>query len=287
MALALDLLRLTRPFNVVLFLAATALGGVLVAGGAAFEGEALGRLLLAMLSATLVGAGSMVVNDLYDVEIDQINRPDRPLASGRVSRRAAWMFYAAISITGWVLGAMVSPVHGVIAALSVLFLWAYSTHLKGTVLLGNVAVGATIALGVLFGGLAAGPATGPLWAGVILGGGIVFVREIAKDVEDVEGDRAGGARTLPIVWGERRALGLALGLTGALLASLPLAAQVVGSAFYVWGLGLAACLLVAIWTGAPGLISGTEWRQPARRMRAWLKGALVAGIAGLVLTRLA
>ena len=87
----MDLLRLTRPLNVALFLAATALGGVLVRGGAAFEGEALGRLLLAMLSATLVGAGSMVVNDLYDVEIDRVNRPDRPLASGRVSRRTAWM----------------------------------------------------------------------------------------------------------------------------------------------------------------------------------------------------
>ena len=286
MALALDLLRLTRPLNVVLFLAATALGGVLAAGGAAFEEDALPGLLLAMLSATLVGAGSMVVNDLYDVEIDRINRPDRPLASGRLSRRTAWVFYAALSLGGIALGALVSPLHGLIATLSVLFLWAYSTHLKGTILLGNLAVGATIALGVLFGGLAAGPANGPLWMGVILGGAVVFVREIAKDVEDVAGDRAGGARTLPIVWGERRALGLALALVGTILAGLPLAAQVVGTAFYVWGLGLAGCLLVALWTGASGLVSGGDLRDAARRTRAWLKGALVVGIVALVLTRL-
>lgn len=286
MSLALDLVRLTRPFNVVLFLAATALGGVLAAGGAAFEGEALGRLLLAMLSATLVGAGSMVVNDLYDVEIDRINRPDRPLASGRVSRRTAWGFYGGLSLAGAALGAWVSPLHGLIATVSVGFLWAYSVGLKGTVLLGNVAVGATIALGVLFGGLAAGPANGPLWAGVFLGGVIVFVREIAKDVEDLAGDRAGGARTLPVVWGERRTLALALALTGLILASLPLTAQVVGVAFYVWGLGLAACLLVAIWAGASGLASGGDLRAPARKTRAWLKGALVVGIAALVLTRL-
>ncbi|MEM1054493.1 MAG: geranylgeranylglycerol-phosphate geranylgeranyltransferase [Bacteroidota bacterium] len=280
------MLRLTRPLNVVLFLAATALGGVLSMGGAAFEGEALSRLLLAMLSATLVGAGSMVVNDLYDVEIDKINRPDRPLASGRVSRRTAWIFYAVLSVVGIVLGALVSPLHGGIAATSVLFLWAYSVALKGTVLLGNVAVGATIALGVLFGGLAAGAATASLWAGVLLGGTIVFVREIAKDVEDIEGDRAGGVRTLPIVWGERRALGLVLALIVAILVSLPFAAEVVGAAFYVWGLGLAVCLLVAFWKGAVGLAERGPLRESARTTRAWLKGSLVLGILALVLTRL-
>lgn len=284
--MALDLLRLTRPLNVVLFLAATMLGGVLVGGAAAFQGDALGRLLLAMLSATFVGAGSMVVNDLYDVEIDRINRPNRPLASGRVSRRTAWAFYTVLSLMGAGLGVLVSPLHGLIATLSVVFLWGYSVGLKGTILLGNLAVGATIALGVLFGGLAVGSATGPLWSGVLLGGAIVFVREIAKDVEDLGGDLAGGARTLPVVWGERRALLLALGLTGAILACLPLAAEVVGAAFYVWGLGLAGCLLVAIWAGASGLVAAGDLRDPARRTRAWLKGALVVGIAALVLTRL-
>lgn len=284
--LALDLLRLTRPLNVVLFLAATALGGLLAAGASAFEGASLVRMLLAMLSATCVGAGSMVVNDLYDVEIDKVNRPERPLASGRVSRRTAWGFYAALSLAGILLAAWVSPLHVAFATASVLFLWGYSVALKGTVLLGNLAVGATIALGVLFGGLAAGPATAPLWAGVLLGGAITFVREIAKDVEDVEGDRIGGARTLPIVWGERRALGLALALTGLVLVSLPLAAETVGTAFYVWGVGLAACLLVAIWRGASALATGVDLREPARQTRAWLKGALVVGIVALVLTRL-
>ena len=282
----MDLLRLTRPLNVVLFLAATALGGALSAGASAFEGEAFARLFLAMISATFVGAGSMVVNDLYDVEIDKINRPDRPLASGRVSRRAAWTFWALLSAGGVLCGALVSPLHLVISALSVLFLWAYSARLKGTILLGNVAVGATIGLGVLFGGLAAGPANAPLWTGVMFGAALTFVREVVKDVEDVGGDREGGARTLPVVWGERRTVVLSLGLIAALLASLPVAAETVGAAFYVWGLALAACLLVALWTLGVALAERAETRGPARTARAWLKGALVTGILALVLTRL-
>ena len=282
----MDLLRLTRPLNVILFLAATALGGTLSAGAGAFQGEALVRLLFAMLSATLVGAGSMVVNDLYDVEIDKLNRPDRPLASGRVSRQGAWIFYGLLSAGGVLCGALVSPLHLAISALSVLFLWAYSARLKGTVLLGNVAVGATIGLGVLFGGLAAGPANAPLWTGVGLGAALTFVREIVKDVEDAHGDREGGARTLPVVWGERKAFTLALVLTVGLLLLLPLAAQFVGAAFYVWGLGLAVCLLVATWIGAVALAERAPLRQPARAARAWLKGGLAVGILALALTQL-
>ena len=283
----MDLLRLTRPLNVVLFLAATALGGALAAGMSAFEGEPLARLLLAMASATLVGAGSNVVNDLYDVEIDRVNRPDRPLARGAVSVRAAWGFWALLSAGGVLLGAWVSPLHGALAAASVVLLWMYSAWLKGTVLIGNVAVAGVIALGVLFGGLAVGSASGPLWAGVALGGVIVFAREIAKDVEDAEGDRAGGARTLPLVWGERRALGLSFAVVGLVIASLPLAAEVVGTSFYMWGLPLAGCLLVALWTLAVALAeNGAPLRDPSRRASGWLKAALAVGIAGLVLARM-
>ncbi len=282
----MDLLRLTRPLNVILFLAATALGGVLVAGGDAFGVDALRALLLAMVSATLVGAGSNVINDLYDVEIDRVNKPDRPLAKGTVSARAAWGFWVLLSAGGVLFGAMVSPLHAAISAASVALLWGYSAKLKGTILLGNVAVAATIGLGVAFGGLAVGLARGPLWAGVGLGALIVFAREIAKDVEDTEGDRAGGARTLPIVWGERRALGLSIAVLVLVLAAVPLAAEVVGASFYVWGLPLATCVLTALWTLASAMASGEALRAPSRRASGWMKGALVAGIVGLVLARL-
>ena len=282
----MDLFRLTRPVDVVLFLAAAALGGALVGGGAAFQGDALGRLLLAMASATLVGAGSNVVNDLYDVEIDRINSPHRPLASGAVRPQAAWAFWATLSAGGVALGALVSPLHAAISAGSVALLWAYSAWLKGTVLVGNVTVGAVISLGVLFGGLAVGPATAALWAGAALGGWVTFAREIVKDVHDVEGDRAGGAMTLPLAWGERRATGLALACVAAAVAAVPLAAQAVGASFYVWGLPLAACLLLAAWVLAAALAERAPLLGPSKRASRWLKLGLAVGIVGLVMARL-
>lgn len=282
----MDLLRLTRPVDVILFLAAAAVGGALVGGGAAFEGEALGRLLLAMLSATLVGAGSNVVNDLYDAEIDRVNSPHRPLASGAVAPEAAWAFWGALSVGGVVLGALVSPLHAAVSAGSVALLWTYSAWLKGTVLLGNLTVGAVIALGVVFGGLAVGPPTAALWAGAALGGWVTFSREIVKDVHDVEGDRAGGAVTLPLAWGERRATGLAVGCVGAALVAYPAAAGAVGAGWYVWGLPLAGCLLAAGWVLGAALAAGAPLAEPSVRASRWLKVGLAVGIVGLVVTRL-
>lgn len=281
----MDLFRLTRPVDILLFLGAAGVGGVLVGGPAV--GDALGALLLAMASATLVGAGSNVVNDIYDVEIDRVNSPERPLASGAVTPRAAWVFWALLSAGGVILGLLVSPLHGAISAASVVLLWAYSRMLKGTVLLGNVAVGAVISLGVLFGGLAVGPPTLALWAGVALGGALVFAREIVKDVHDVEGDRAGGVRTLPLAWGERRATGLAVACLAAILVSTPLVADAAGASFYVWGLPLAACLLMGIWVLGAALAERAPLREPSVRASRWLKVGLAVGIVGLVLARLA
>ena len=76
-------------------------------------------------------------------------------------------------------------------------------------------------------------------------------------------------------------------VVGLVIASLPLAAEVVGTSFYMWGLPLAACLLVALWILAVALAEkGAPLRDPARRASGWLKGALAVGIVGLVLARM-
>ena len=85
----MDLVRLTRPVDAVLFLAAALLGGWLAAGPAAFGGDALSTLLPAAFSAALIGLAGNVVNDIYDVEVDRANAPWRPLPAGAVTLRAA------------------------------------------------------------------------------------------------------------------------------------------------------------------------------------------------------
>ncbi len=284
------LVRLARPLNVVMFFAGVALGGLLAAGPEAFVGSEGRALALAMASAAFIGAGANAINDVFDLEIDRVNRPDRPLPSGMVSVRAARAFWGLASGVGVVLSAFLSPLHIVIAVGSVALLYGYSARLKRTALLGNLAVAAVLGLAILYGGLAVAPTGEPAaWSVPLLGAAFAFgstlAREVAKDIEDAVGDATGGARTLPLVAGPRVAVWVAAGAIGATLASFPLALGAgLGADFFALGLPAAGLLLAAAWAllGAPNAVL----RRRAGTASGLLKAAMVAGILALAVARI-
>ena len=283
------LLRLVRPLNVVMFFAGVALGGLLAAGPSAFVGREGRALALAMASAALIGAGANAINDVFDLAIDRVNRPDRPLPAGVLSVRAARLLWGIASGVGIGLSVWLSPLHVAIAVGSVALLYGYSAWLKGTALLGNLAVAAVLGLAILYGGLAVAPAGAPAgWSVALLGAAFAFgstlAREVAKDIEDAAGDATGGARTLPLVAGPRVAVWVAVAAVGATLASFPLAlAAGLGADFFALGLPAAGLLLAAAWAllGAPNALL----RRRAGTASALLKAAMIAGILALAAAR--
>ncbi len=281
-------LRLLRPGNFALSFVAVALGAVLAVGGSAFGPEHLRALVLGMASAALIGSGANALNDARDVAIDRVNRPARPVSSGAIRPETASRIGVVLSVVGIGLAALVSVELALVAAASAALLGVYNWWLKGTAGLGNVAVAAVIAAAPLLGALAVETLTPAVWVAVGLTFLVTLAREITKDVEDAVGDAAGGARTMAVRWGERRASGVALSIIALTLALVPVPAfWGVGRAFLAYGLGAAACLLTAAWilgVGMGGRRAST--RRAAGRARAWLKGAMVAGIAALLLARL-
>ncbi|MFN3595741.1 MAG: geranylgeranylglycerol-phosphate geranylgeranyltransferase [Rubricoccaceae bacterium] len=280
------MLSLLRPLNFVLFLVGIALGGLLASGAALGEAD-VPALILAMLSGALIGGAANAQNDAYDLAIDRRNRPDRALPAGRATVRAAWVVWGGLSAAGILLGLAVSVLHGAIALVSVGLLWAYNARLKRLPVVGNVAVAVVLGLALLYGGLATG--AGP---GAVLVAGIVFAvlttlaREMAKDVEDAPGDRAEGARTLPVVWSLRGVAGAALVLTAlcVLLLPTPLLAGLERS-FLLLVLPAAGALLRATWHLGLAAAAPSE-TEPARRAgqaSRWLKAAMVAGMLALAL----
>lgn len=178
-------------------------------------------LIGAAVAAALIAAGANAINDAYDAVIDLINRPDRPIPAGDVSRISAaiwgWMLTALGVTGGWLL----SRPLGVIALAVAYLLWIYSSRLKKRPLSGNIAVALCGGLAFIYGGIAVGSvkeAVIPALFAFLIHLG----REIVKDVEDEAGDRAAGARTLPIVIGRLQSLKIAAGV----LLSLALAAPV-------------------------------------------------------------
>lgn len=262
---------ITRPGNAVVGGVAAVVGGYL--GGSV--GFAAGVAALATVLGT--GAGN-AVNDYYDAEIDAVNRPDRPIPSGRLSRRGAALLAAVFFVVAVVVTVVFLPPLAIgIGILNLVLLVGYSSHLKRTPLVGNVVVAYLTGSAFLFGGAAVGGVefTLVLFALAALAN---LGREIVKDVEDMEGDAKEGARTLPVVWGERPALSVASAVVvvGVLLSPLPY--------FVFEEFGVA--YLVAVAAADVVFLEGTRrsWREPSTGQKI-LKVAMVVALVAFVVGR--
>ena len=271
------LLALLRPFNLLVAAAGVALGGFLVAGSPALGGEPGRRLLVAAASAVLIGGAANALNDLFDLEIDRINRPGRPLPSGRVTPGWAKGIWIGGSAAGLGLGMALSAAHAAVAFFSIAALYAYNARLKRAGFAGNVLVAFILGLVLVYGGRAVG-APEPALVGAAFAFLTTLAREIVKDIEDAEGDAQAGARTLPLVYGRRAASGAAALVVAFTLALTPLPFLVFGySGLYLGGVLLADLLLLR----ALGLLLTRAPEEAARPARAALKGCMVLGILAL------
>jgi 4-hydroxybenzoate polyprenyltransferase len=210
-------LELARPFTLV----APALGfmsGALTAIGAAPRERWSAALLLPAIvgstMAAVLNAGNNALNQIYDLEIDRVNKPKRPLPTRRLTIAEAWSFTLAAYGLALLLAWLVAPLgrHECfwLVAIAAVCTVLYSVPPFRTKRLG-VWANVTIAIprGVLLkvaGWSAVKTIFGlePWYIGAIFG---LFLlgATTTKDFADMEGDRRGGCRTLPIQYGVRRA----------------------------------------------------------------------------------
>ena len=199
------------------FLAITRPVNSLVAGLAAIvaylidTGTVIPESFLLFFIVALITAAGNVINDFFDAEIDAINRPYRPIPSGAVSRGAARGFAVTLFLAGILVSLFTTPLCIGIAIFNSILLFAYAARLKSTPLIGNIVVAYLAASIFLFGGALNG-SEGLIR--IIPIAAITFFamlsRELLKDAEDVEGDRAGGADTVPIRLGIKKTSEFAL-----------------------------------------------------------------------------
>jgi geranylgeranylglycerol-phosphate geranylgeranyltransferase len=164
----------------------------------------------------VTGAGNSI-NDYFDHKIDAINKPERPIPSGRISLKKALIYSIFLFVLGIVLAFLINLLLGMIALLSSILMIFYARDLKTKCLIGNLSISFLTGLCFVFGGIAVDQITVSIYLG-----GFAFLmtmaREIVKDMEDVEGDKLEGANTLPILHGMR--ISSILAATFMILASL-------------------------------------------------------------------
>ncbi|MBN2110046.1 MAG: geranylgeranylglycerol-phosphate geranylgeranyltransferase [Methanosarcinaceae archaeon] len=183
-----------------------------------------GSLLVFMTVFMVTGAGN-AINDYFDIEIDRVNKPERPIPSGRIGLTVALYFSLALFSIGTLFAFLINPVCGIIALANSLLLIYYAKVLKRTAFVGNLAVGYLTGSTFLFGGAVFFENGGleSVFVLFLLATLATVAREIVKDIEDTEGDKMDGARTLPIVIGQKRSAYLAaiIGLIAVLASPLP------------------------------------------------------------------
>ncbi len=161
------------------------------------------RLLLLALSTVLVAAGGYSINDYYDVKIDLINKPERVVVGKTLPRRFVLLLHTVLTVTGMLLGFLLSWVIGGISFFAGFLLWLYSNQLKRLPFIGNFIVALLTGVSVWMVNLLFPPAREAILVYAVFAFYLTLIREIIKDMEDLKGDNTFGCRTLPIVWGLR------------------------------------------------------------------------------------
>lgn len=195
------------------------------------------------LASILIAAAGYIINDYFDLNIDKINKPSKIIIEKIIRRRWAIVLHLALTITGVILSFWVgyqigNELLGFMNALCAGLLWVYSTTFKKKLLIGNIIISlltSWVVLVLYFCELRVSQVFYPLGDGyqqhitrlfkvAILYGGFAFiismVREVIKDVEDMQGDERYGCKTLPILWGVPAAKVFSATLLTVLIAAL-------------------------------------------------------------------
>ncbi|MCL2100799.1 MAG: UbiA family prenyltransferase [Fibromonadales bacterium] len=178
-------------------------------------------------------------NDIIDFEIDKINRPNRPLPSGKISLKAAYIASFACFFGAIVFGFISGFEFALLFATVGLLCFAYNKFLKGLPLIGNFAVALLTTTPIIIPMLKFKLLLPELLHLLFFAFMLTFAREITKDIEDMEGDKALGLKTFPALLGVNLSLTLVVICELKCLAMLALFKQMVL-------LGVLPCLLLSV-----------------------------------------
>src|SRR5512137_706698 len=127
-------LSITRPINSIVAGLAAVVAYLIATGSLIPE-----TVFLFAIVALITAAGN-TINDFFDADIDAINRPDRPIPSGAISRISALGFAVTLFLVVILLSFFTNPICIVIAIVNSVILVIYAAKLKKMPLLGNIAV---------------------------------------------------------------------------------------------------------------------------------------------------
>ena len=187
--------------------------------------------IVLLFSTLCIAAGGYIINDIYDIDTDTVNKPDKVIVGKSISEKTANNLYLGFTFVGVVLGFYLSQSIGKstffgLFVITAALLYVYSSYLKQIAVVGNIVVSILTSLSIIIVGIfELLPAITKynqslqstmfevLTDFAIFAFLLNFIREIVKDIQDVDGDHKAEMQTLPILLGKERTAKIAFGLT--------------------------------------------------------------------------
>jgi geranylgeranylglycerol-phosphate geranylgeranyltransferase len=241
--------------------------------------DALG-LALGFVTGFSICAYSMVLNDYYDIEVDRVNQPSRPLPSGQVSPRAAvWLAVVLLAVGMAAAAILLDPLAFGIAGLYAALSWLYNYAAKKYGIYGNLIVASSLAIPFIYGGVASG---GSVTSSLLLFMAFTSFlsgvgREVVKAMADTVGDAKRGVRSFAMVHGMKStaAVGALFFLAAVVTSLLPL--LLLASVSLIYRVGVLVPDVIFIYLAYSILSSPT-----AERALKVKKRALLGMLTGLI-----
>ena len=271
-------IELARPLNGLIAFISAWLGGMFASKHPLEDLTHPKLLLVASAACVLLSAGN-AINDYCDYNIDRINRPQRPLPSGRIPKRNAPIFTVILIGIGIALGTLIDTWAVAFAILVSATVVSYAFYLKRVPFIGNIVVSGLTSVTFIAGGMAVDSVESALIPATFA---FLFTtaREVVKDLEDTEGDRKNNVKTLAIL-NPRLAVGIALGFMAAVILFSPIP-YLFG--WYSW------YYFVAIGLGVDLVLIGLGirlWRNSAKAncaaIQYWMKWDIFVGLGAIYL----
>jgi len=261
------------------------------------------QIVILVIASVLIAAGGYIINDYFDLNIDQVNKPGKLVVEKLIKRRWAIVWHFVLSAAGILLSVYVAwktriwwlaPAN----ICCVIALWFYSTTFKRKLLSGNIIISLLTAWTVMVvgfmihykviktPGLSALVQASKIMRITFLYAGFAFIisliREVIKDIEDMAGDAKYGCRTMPIVWG----VNVSKVFTGTWIIVLVAALFIVQAyvlTFEWWGSALYCVLLIII--PLLYILRKLYTAQSSREFHVlsnWVKLVMLTGIVSMI-----
>ena len=206
-----DTIEILRPINCLMGSLTVIIGLLNTRMGVPFD-ILLINISLGVLTYFFLAGSGMIINDIYDISIDSINRPERVLPSGRMTIKQAKIQF----ILTYGIGVALAVLHSFLFSLGFLNIilaaffgfigWIYAKYGKKSGFPGNIIVSISFSIGLIYGAVLNSSIIPPyIYFFFLTSFFLLLSREIVKGCEDIEGDTKEGVKTLAIKLGIKKA----------------------------------------------------------------------------------